>query len=121
MTRRKQPFDETDEQYNIRKQLEAIADISTRNERVSWDRKMDNMVKLIAKIRPIEEEITDLIHQKQEFFDDITKLRAEMVKDCVHPISHLVHGVDEALGEYVECKFCNKRFKSVNDSNGNRT
>lgn len=114
MARHKPAFDETEEQYTIRKQLEAIADISTRNERVSWDRKMDNMVKLIAKIRPIEEEITDLILKKQEFFDDITKLRAEMVKDCVHPISHLVHGVDEVMGEYVECKFCNRKLVTVN-------
>lgn len=118
MSRRKQPYDESDEQYNIRKQLEAIADIATRNERVSWDRKMDNMVKLIAKIRPIEEEITDLILKKQEFFDDISKLRAEMVKDCVHPISHLAHNVDEVMGEFVECKFCGKRFKSLGDVGG---
>ena len=118
MSRRKPPENETQEQYDIRKQLEAISDISTRNERVSWERKMNNMVTLLSKIRPIEEQITDLIVSKQGYFDEISTLRAEMVKDCIHPMSHLVHGVDDVFGEYVECKFCNRRFKSVNLPNG---
>ena len=119
MARQKQPDMETQEQQNIRKQLETISNISTRNERISWERKMDNMVKLIAKIRPIEEQITDLILQKQVFFDDISALRAEMVKDCIHPITHLAHNVDEVMGEYIECKFCGKRFKPVNQVDDN--
>jgi hypothetical protein len=113
MARHKLPDNETTEQQQIRKQLENVANISTRNERVSWERKLDNMVKLVAKIRPIEEKITDMIIEKQAFFDEISTLRAEMVKDCVHPLSHLVHKVDDVMGEFVECKFCGKRFKPV--------
>lgn len=118
MARRKKPENETVEQAEIRHSLETIADTATRNEKVSWERKMDNMVKLIAKLRPLEDKIVELLAQKQPIFDEISVLRAEMVKECVHPISHLAVKEEDQIGSYVECKFCGKRFTVVKDSNG---
>lgn len=120
MSRRKQPTNETPEQIFIRQKLEVISNIATRNERISWDRKMENMIKLLAKIQPIEAKITELILEKQVFFDEVSILRAEMVKDCVHPVDNLVYNTDDTLGEYIECKFCNKRFTIVGTDNGPR-
>ena len=105
MARRKRPENETLEETEIRKIIETIAGAATRNEKVSWNRKQDNMVALLDKIRPIEDQITDLIALKTPIMDEITALRKEMVHDCVHPFESLVYKDD-----YVECKFCYKKF-----------
>ena len=118
MARKKLPDNETHEQAAVRKAIESIANNATRNEKVSWDRKMDNMVKLISKLRPIEDKIMDLMAQKLPLFDDISALRTEMVKECIHPSSHLVFKVDDDMGEYVECKFCDRRFTTLDRDNG---
>lgn len=107
MARRKRPDNETAEEQSIRQLMETIADNATRSEKVSWDRKMDNMVSLLAKLKPIEDKIIDLMAEKTPIIDEITALRKEMVRDCIHPFTHLVH-----KGENVaECKFCGKTFK----------
>jgi hypothetical protein len=118
MARRKKPENETLEQTSVRKALEKIADAATRNEKVSWDRKMDNMVKLIARLRPIEDKIVELMAEKQPIFDEISTLRIDMVKECIHPAEHLAFIPSESGSEYVECKFCMKRFTVRNDANG---
>lgn len=105
IARRKKPENESPQDAEIRRDLELIADNATRSEKVSWDRKMDNMVSLIAKLRPIEEKILDLMAEKTPIIDDISALRREMVRDCVHPYTHLLH-----KGDVAECKFCGKRF-----------
>lgn len=106
MARRKKPENETAEDTSVRRTLETIADAATRGEKVSWDRKMDNMVTLIAKLRPIEEQILDLMVAKTPIMDEIAALRRDMVKDCVHPFTHLLH-----LGNgQATCKFCDKKF-----------
>jgi hypothetical protein len=109
MARRKKPENETPEQAEVRRTLEAVADYAPRGEKVSWDRKMDNMVALLARLRPIEEHIIDLMAQKLPIIDEITALRREMVRDCVHPFTHLVHNEDGT----VLCKFCNKTINVV--------
>lgn len=109
MPRRKKPEGETSEQTRARRALETIANTATRGEKVSWDRKMDNMVKMMSKLRPIEEQIMDLMAQKQPIFDQIAALRVEMVHECVHPYTSLVLK-DTENGEAVECKFCLRRF-----------
>jgi hypothetical protein len=45
--------------------------------------------------------------------DEISALRKEMVRECVHPYTHLLH-----KGEIVECKFCSRQFKVL--ANGSR-
>lgn len=101
----KKPEGETPEQAEIRRVMETIAGAATRNEKVSWNRKMDNMMKLVEEIRPLEDEITSLIAKKQPLMDDIAQLRQTMVQECVHPFENLVFKDD-----YVECKFCYKKF-----------
>ena len=82
-------------------------------EKVSWDRKMDNMVSLLAKLKPIEDGIIDLMAKKMPIIDEITALRREMVKECVHPFTHLQRQTDGS----VQCKFCSRSFK-VMDTDG---
>lgn len=105
MARRKRPEDETKDESIVRRQLEKVADHATRNEKVSWDRKMDNMVKLLATLRPIEDRIADLLAQKIPVLDEIRELRQDMCTHCVHPYTHLVHKED-----HIECKFCTSKL-----------
>lgn len=113
MARRKKPDGETAEQQKARLALETISNTSTRSEKMSWDRKMDSMVKLLATLRPIEDQIIELMAKKQPIFDAIADLRSEMTYNCVHPITHLVVKPSDD-GEYIECKFCLKRFSIPN-------
>lgn len=76
-----------------------------KNERQAWDRKMNNIVKWLAELRPIEEEIEDLMAKKVPIFDKIQNLREEMVAECIHPLNHLIH-----MGDHVKCKFCETRI-----------
>lgn len=106
MARRKKPENENDQQTLVRRTIETISDNATRSEKVSWDRKMDNMVSLLAKLRPIEEQILDLEASKLPILDDIASLRNVMVRECVHPYQFLTY-----KDGIVHCKFCNKVFK----------
>jgi len=104
MARKKKPEQETLIEEVERKILEAVANAPTRSDKISWNRKMDNMVKLLAKLRPIEEKIVELQAKKIPIFDEIQQLRLVMIKECIHPSEYLV--VKE---NYVLCKFCNKK------------
>lgn len=115
MARRKKPENETPEQTKTRRMLEAVSDSATRGEKVSWDRKMDNMVSLLSTLKPIEDQIIDLMTQKMPIIDEITALRREMVRDCVHPYTHLQSQPDGS----VQCKFCMKSFQ-VLDHDANK-
>lgn len=111
MAKRKIPENETAEDQAKRKVRETIANTADRSEKTSWNRKMDNMVKLMAQIRPIEEQILDLQAEKQPIFDEIQELRALMVKECVHPYEYLVVTGEKSA----TCKFCNKTIAIAND------
>lgn len=110
MARRKKPENETHDEAVVRRQLETIADAASRGEKVSWDRKMDNMVTLLARLKPIEDKILDLMSSKMPIMDEIAALRKEMVRDCVHPYTHLLYQGENTIA----CKFCNKTFAIVN-------
>ena len=93
------------------KYLEKIANNSTQSERTSWKRRITNMEALLEKIKPYEEQILELIAQKQSVMDEIAALRKEMVDICVHPIEYLVLADDTPeTHAVVECKFCNKQL-----------
>jgi hypothetical protein len=109
MARKKKPEGETADQAEVRRAIETISNAASRSEKVSWDRKMDNMVKLLTTLRPIEEKIVDLMAQKQPIFDEIAALRSEMVTSCVHPFTHLVLKQSDE-GTFIACKFCMKNF-----------
>ena len=105
MARQKKPDNETPEQSSIRRLLEAVSNNADRSEKTSWNRKLDNMVTLIAKLRPLEEKIIALEAKKLPIFDEIQALRSMMVKECIHPFDHLTYHKKHVL-----CKFCNKRL-----------
>ncbi len=105
MSRVKRPENETPEEETIRKIKDAVSSTKTRNEKVSWDRRMNNMVKLLAQLTPIEEQLTELLAQKLEIVDRVQDLRKEMVNECIHPSTHLI-----VHNDHVVCKFCNRKF-----------
>lgn len=110
MARKKKPDNETPEQLRERKIFEKISNTANRSEKTSWNRKMDNMVKTLAKLRPIEQKILDIIEQeKMPIQDEIQQLRETMVKECVHPYEYLV-----MKDGYVKCKFCERKL-SIQD------
>ncbi len=105
MARRKKPENESPTEMRVRQIKEAISNHANRSEKVSWNRKMDNMVKLIAELSPIEQEILALMAAKNPILDNVQVLREVMVKECVHPYEHLAIHAD-----YVECTFCFKKL-----------
>ena len=110
MAKKRKPENETPEERDVRLKLESISNQSNKSEKVSWNRKMDNMVKLIAKLRPIEEQILELTVQKQPIFDEIQELRNIMIQECIHPYENLVLHDDDTI----ECKFCLSKSVIVN-------
>lgn len=115
MARKKKPENETEEQRKQRLAFEAVANHANRSEKTSWNRKMDNMVKLIAKLRPVEQKILKIIQEeKTPIMDEIDEVRKMMIKECVHPFEYLVQDTDEKGREVIRCKFCEKRIGLVN-------
>jgi len=105
MARQKKPQNETQKEANVRRMLEVVANNANRSEKTSWNRKQDNMVKLMSELRPIEERILALMADKNVIIDKINMLRQVMVNECIHPYEHLVYH-----DNHIVCKFCNKRL-----------
>lgn len=112
MARKKIPENETTDETILRQTKESISNNSNRSEKTSWNRKMDNMVKLITRLQPLEEKIIELQNEKIPVFDELQKLRLTMVNECIHPFEYLVISEDHAL-----CKFCSKKVSLPNGSN----
>lgn len=93
----------------MNKQLDTIAKHADKNERISWNRKMSKLHDLVDAVAPFEERIMQILLEKQPLVDQINDLRAEMVRDCVHPKDMLVHHATSA-----ECKFCNRKISLPN-------
>ena|SRR5271157_1315456 len=109
MARRKKNENESVDETTERRLKEGIANNANRSEKTSWNRKMDNMVKLLAEIRPIEEQIIALTEKKIPIFDQIQELRKQMLQDCVHPYEYVLIEKDHA-----KCKFCEKKISLPN-------
>lgn len=117
MSRRKKP-EETTEATHTRRIKDTIANAANRSEKTSWNRKMDNMVKLLAALSPIEQQIIDLQAKKIPLFDEIQALRLQMVNECIHPYEYLVidqEGLSLTEGKphepnKVRCKFCDRKL-----------
>lgn len=107
MARKKKITRDNTENYELHILRETVSNVATHNEKVSWNRKANNLAKLIEELRPIEEQISDLLVIKQEIIDKVTTLRTTMVNECVHPYEYLIQLDDHLL----ECKFC---FKKIN-------
>jgi hypothetical protein len=89
--------------------IEYIASLASRGEIKSWERKCVAMSKLLDQLRPIEEEILEIISKRQPLVDSIEELRHQMTQECIHPQEHLVD-----MGEYVTCKFCDRKMAPPN-------
>jgi hypothetical protein len=109
MARRKKPETESMDETTQRRLKEEISNNANRSEKTSWNRKMDNMVKLLAELRPIEDQIIALHEKKVPLFDEIQLLRKEMVKDCVHPYEYVL-----VLTDHAKCKFCERLISLPN-------
>lgn len=95
---------------SVESKLETISNLSSRSEKTSWNRKMDNLVKLLAKLQPIENKILDIIqNEKMPIQDEIHQLRQTMVNECIHPSEYLV--VEDDGG--IKCKFCDRRISVI--------
>jgi hypothetical protein len=106
MARKKKPENETVDETQVRRQLDFVSNLATRSEKTSWNRKMDNMVKLISQLTPIEEKILEImLKEKQPILDQINDLRSAMINECVHPFDQLVIKED-----HIQCKFCNRKI-----------
>lgn len=105
MARQRKPDNETTEETRVRQLLEAVANNANRSEKTSWNRKMDNMVKLLAQLRPLEQQVLEIMEKKQPIIDDIMQLRTTMVQECIHPYDHLTF-----FNDHVRCKFCDRRI-----------
>lgn len=107
MARKLKPIDETPEELAQRQTLEYISNNSTRSEKVSWNRKLDNLVALMAELTPVEEEIMALVVKKKiPLMDQVQELRGLMVNECIHPADYL-----EPKEDHVECKFCQTKIR----------
>lgn len=114
MARRKKPENETVTEAQQRRLIDAVADHAPRSEKVAWERKLTNLNVELERLKPIEEQLTDLTVQKNEIVDRILEIRREMVKTCVHPRDHLAIQSD---GTTVKCKFCEKVLSPVTTLN----
>ena len=105
MPKQRKAENETMEEADIRRLLERVSNTANRSDKVSWNRKMDNMVKLVAQLTPIQEQILELEASKTPILDQIAELRTVMVNECIHPYKDLVF-----KDNHVYCKFCNKKI-----------
>lgn len=114
MARMKKPENETEQQAQIRRLLETIANHATRSEKTAWSRKRKNMEILVGQLAPLENKMIELRAKMQPIYDEVAILRAEMVNDCVHPFDLLVFKEN-----HVACKFCDKKLVVKNQPTTN--
>ena len=95
----------TPQELELLETFKQVADASTRNEKVSGNRKLKRMERLLEKLNPIETQILELYAQKMDIIDEVQILRTVMVEECIHPKEYLVQKDD-----HIVCKFCNKRI-----------
>lgn len=95
----------------IANDLSRIATYRDKNERLSWKRKKDKIEALVEDLKPIEQEIIELIvNKKTPLLKEIEDLRTIMIKECIHPKDMLIH-----YGTHVECKFCQAKIAVVDN------
>lgn len=110
MARKKKPENETEEDSSLRQLFEYVSNIASRSEKTSWNRKMDNMVKLLVQHENVENKILEImLKEGQPIRDQIDDLRKLMINECIHPYDHLVLHENHVL-----CKFCHRKINITN-------
>ena len=99
---------ELTQEEHVHKQIAASFSVAERNK---WKRRHEAITPLITEVQRLEKKIIDLQARCQPMYDEIAGIRAEMVDMCVHDKQYLVI-MDDGV---VECKFCNKRIRIIND------
>ena len=87
------------------KNIKKVANTANISDKQSWNRKFDNLQKLINDVNTIGDKILELESSKSPIIDDISILRNQMIQECIHPHEFLLE-----LEDHVICKFCNKKF-----------
>lgn len=85
--------------------LQFVSTHTTNSDKISWNRKYNNLQSLLSELYPIEEQIAELVGKKQPLYDEIAELRKLMLEECIHPLDQLVH-----KGDHIHCKFCMKNI-----------
>lgn len=96
-------------------QVDALDNVTPKNEKISWKRKQKNIEKFVEELEPLEEEIMNLMAKKAKIVDKIISTRATMVAECIHPADSLTPSAD---GTCMYCKFCERSIGLVNSANG---
>lgn len=86
-------------------EIEYIASLPSKSEVKSWERKCIALAKLLELLAPIDEQILEIIRERQPLINDIEDLRGQMTQECIHPKEHLID-----LPAYVLCKFCERKL-----------
>lgn len=82
--------------------LETISNHANKTEIATWNRKRKAIERVIeVHIRPLEDKILELNGALLPHYDQLNKLRTDLVKFCVHPIDMLIF-----KDTHIECKFC---------------
>ncbi len=89
----------------IEKDLKAVANVKSKNEKLSWSRKQKKIEEMVEELAPLDAELSRIQLARQERLDAIYALRHQMVKECIHPKNSLVH-----KDNFISCKFCNSRL-----------
>lgn len=118
MAYKKKLIEESDEESKIRLMFETVSNIGNRSEKTAWKRKQKKLSKIIeTKLNPLEDDILNLLKEKQIILDEVEILRLQMVKDCIHPFELLVYDNED---DCVSCKFCNRRLKPLLNSHAKK-
>lgn len=95
--------------YDESKMIADINKISMfrdKNERLSFKRKKDKMEELVKQVNEIQDKVLKImLDEIYPLTDQISILRAEMVRECIHPKDQLLH-----MGTHVICKFCDAKL-----------
>lgn len=105
------PVPSNDDQEAVAEYMRCIiAGAATSGDASTWQRKMNNMTKLVNKVNHIEDEIATLRNKATPLYDQMAVLRNDMVSECVHPYDMLVHNHEDGT---MTCKFCDHVFAVV--------
>lgn len=85
--------------------VKQVSNVANQSDKNAWNRKFDNMQKLIDQVNTLADQIMDLEEQKMPLIDEINQLRTIMVQECIHPKDMIIE-----YDDHIHCKFCDKKF-----------
>lgn len=86
-------------------EMDYIASLPTKSEVKSWERKCVALAKLLDLLAPIDEQVLEILRERQPLINEIEDLRHIMTQECIHPLEHLV-----SSPKFIHCKFCDRRL-----------